>query len=303
MVRPFPVAGGPMRPPHVAAVVAEAAAALREAGVEEATTDARALVAHALGVDRGKLLLANDRLLTKAEIDRIAVLIERRMAREPVARIIGERAFWTGTFQISPGVLDPRPDTETLVEAALKIVRRERPGGSAISILDLGTGSGAILLSLLAELPDAWGLGVDRSFAAIKIARKNAEIQRLVSRVSFFVGDWASALSKPFDLVVSNPPYIRRDAIARLEPEVREHDPVLALDGGVDGLSCYRNLAREIPRLRPGAVLLEIGTGQAQEVSELFSGALSKWAYQLEVIKDLAGHDRCVALWAQGLTT
>ena len=225
-------------------------------------------------------------------VDRFFDLVARRADGEPVARILGRREFWGLPFALAPATLEPRPDTETVVEAALGLVRG---AGGAASILDLGTGSGCLLLALLSELPDAAGVGVDRSPAAAAAARRNARSLGLGDRARFVAGDWAEAISGRFDLVVSNPPYIATEHIEALAPEVRRHDPALALDGGADGLDAYRAIVADLPRLLApsGVAVLELGAGQRDAVAGLARAA------GLVVIgsnPDLAGTPRALAL-------
>jgi release factor glutamine methyltransferase len=215
--------------------------------------------------------------------------VARRLAGEPVDRIVGSRGFWTFDLAVTPDVLSPRADTETIVRAALERL------GPAPRILDLGTGSGAILLALLAERPDATGLGVDLSPAALTVARRNADRTGLAARVAFLAGGWDAALGQRFDLVVSNPPYIPTADIADLDPEVRDHDPHLALDGGADGLDAYRILLPLLPGLltEGGFAVLEIGFGQGDDVSRLAADA---GLAVLEIRPDLGGVPRAVVL-------
>jgi release factor glutamine methyltransferase len=221
-------------------------------------------------------------------------LIRRRRAREPVSRIVGRREFWSLDFGLSADALDPRPDTETLVEQVLAriAVRNDRH-----KFLDIGTGSGCILLALLSELPNAVGVGVDIAPGAVEAAQANAKHLGLNDRASFAVGDICADLKREFDIAVSNPPYIPAAEIATLPPEVKDHDPRRALDGGPDGLAFYRRLAAELPHvLLPGALVgLEFGAGQADDVRRLFGGAAWRDA---EVWKDLAGLDRVLLVRA-----
>ena len=203
-----------------------------------------------------------------------------------MAQILGEREFWGRAFRVTPDVLDPRPETETLVEAALG-------GPPAGRLLDLGTGSGCLLVTLLAEWPEATGVGVDVSPAALAVARENAERHGVEERATFHRGDWCAGLEGRFDLIVSNPPYIADDELAQLAPEVREHEPRLALAGGPDGLDAYRRLAPELPRLLSpgGRVLLEVGAGQAAAVVTILDEAgLAVGGIRC----DLGGHGRVV---------
>lgn len=248
---------------------------LEAAHVEAAETDARLLVEHALGLDRAALLRAGERALTKEEAQRLIVVALRRLRREPIAQILGCKEFWSLPLRVDRTTLIPRPETETVVELALALLR-DRGLRRAIRIADLGTGSGAILLALLSELPDAFGIGIDRSVEALAVARANARACALGERSAFVCGDFAAALGEAaFDLVVSNPPYVRAADIARLPPEVRDHEPRLALDGGADGLDAYRALARDMTRvLAPdGIAVVEIGAGQSEGVTGVFARA------------------------------
>ncbi len=252
--------------------------AFKLAGIEEPEADARLLLGHALRLDRTQLFSQADRLLDSREVSAISALAARRLKREPVSRILGRKEFWSLPLDVTGDVLVPRPDTETLVEAALDFVVR---GGKGLKnlrleklrLLDIGTGSGAIMLALLTELENATGVATDISKAAIDVARGNAERLGLAARCSFIVCDIADGVTGPFDLIVSNPPYIAHDDIATLEPEVREHDPALALDGGKDGLDAYRAIAaRAASLLAPGGrLMVELGIGQEDAVRDLFT--------------------------------
>ncbi|WP_395697233.1 peptide chain release factor N(5)-glutamine methyltransferase [Methylocella sp.] len=264
--------------------------ALREAGLASPDLDARLLVCAALGLDHAALLRAPDAPLGEAGARRLAGFARRRLAREPVARILGAREFWGARFSLGAETLDPRPDTETLVEAALD----GAPRGRTLNILDLGVGSGAILGALLLELPLAFGVGVDRAAQACAQARANLAALGLGTRAAFVCADWTAPLCGRFDLIVSNPPYVAHGDIARLEPEVRLHDPLLALDGGADGLDAYRAIAPGALRLlAPGGLLaFEVGAGQAEAV-----GALLREAGfgDFDSRRDLNGVDRVVS--------
>ena len=275
--------------------LAAATRRLAEAGIPEARLDARLLLQHRLGLRREDVFLQADRPLTAEEAAGYEALLARRLAREPVSRILGEREFWSLPFRLSPDTLDPRPDTETLVEAVLdRVPVRVAP----LRLLDLGTGSGCILLALLHELPNAAGLGVDRAPGAARTARENAGRLGLAGRAGFAVSDWATAVRGPFDIVVSNPPYIPAADIAALAPEVRRHDPALALAGGADGLDPYRLLAREMPRLlrAGGTAAFEVGIGQDRDVAALLAASGLE---VLEVRRDLGGIGRCVVARAR----
>lgn len=244
------------------------AAELAAGGCETADLDARLLLGHALGLEPADLLALADRPVSGEAQARAAALLARRRAGEPVARIRGRKEFWSLDFRLSPETLVPRPDTETVVEEALaRCPDRTAP----LRILDLGTGSGAILAALLAERPNAVGVGIDRSEGAARAARDNLARAGLGARSFVVVGDWGEALRGGFDLVVSNPPYIAAGAMAGLPPEVRLHDPEAALVAGEDGLSAYRAIANALPRLLvPGGVaVLELGAGQEPEVAGL----------------------------------
>jgi release factor glutamine methyltransferase len=247
----------------------------RQAGIDSAETDARLLMAHALGIDRAELIANGERALMPNEIKAIDALVERRLRHEPVARIFGRKEFWSLNLHVSPAVLVPRPETETVVEAALDIVVGDALQMEKLRILDIGTGSGALLLALLSELPNATGMGTDISTAALDIARANAERNDLAGRCTFIACDIAAGLQGPFDLIVSNPPYVARGDIASLAPEVRDYDPVLALDGGADGLDSYRAIAADTRRLlaRGGRLIVELGAGQEAAVRALFTKA------------------------------
>jgi release factor glutamine methyltransferase len=240
----------------------------RLAGIDLPEADARLLLGAALHLTRPQLLSQSDRILEAREASAAAALAARRMKREPVSRILGEKEFWSLRLRITPDVLDPRPETETLVEAALDEIDRFGSRPEKLQILDIGTGSGALLLALLSELPQAFGVATDISRAAIAVARENAERHKLAARCICTVGSLTDAISGKFDLIVSNPPYIARAAISTLEPEVRDFDPKLALDGGADGLDAYRSMATAAPGLlRPGGrLIVELGMGQEDAV-------------------------------------
>jgi release factor glutamine methyltransferase len=210
---------------------------------------------------------------------------------EPVSRILGEREFWGERFAVSPDVLDPRPDTETLVEAVLEYAASDPL--RAWRILDLGVGSGAILGALLRNLPQATGVGVDRSYQACRLAHTNLKNLELAERSSIICGDWMKALAGSFEIIVSNPPYIETSAIEGLAPDVRHYDPQAALDGGMDGLEAYRALAPAIGESLPqgGIAAIEIGIGQSQKVRELFHTAR---AFECSIRLDLAGRERVI---------
>ena len=249
------------------------AQAFRTAGIEDADVDARLLVGHALHLDRARLIAQSDRILEAREINVISALAARRLKREPVSRILGQKEFWSIALAITPDVLVPRPETETVVEGALDFVVRGGLRMEKLRILDIGTGSGALLLALLRELPNATGTGTDISTGALKVARENAARCGVEGRCTFVVCDIASVVEGPFDLLVSNPPYIAHDEITSLAPEVKNYDPTVALDGGDDGLAAYRAIAADAKRLlAPGArMFVELGAGQEAAVRDLFT--------------------------------
>ena len=250
-------------------------ARLRSAGIEEPALDARLLVGAALQLDLTGMVTQAARRLSPEEAARIEQYAQRRLAHEPVARIVGTREFWGMPFRLSEATLVPRPDTETVVELALEIFRGLAISGRSPRIADIGTGSGAILLALLHEIPDAFGIGTDLSLTALITARDNARALGLAGRAGFVACSYASALRGPFDLIVSNPPYIPSAEIPTLSLEVREHDPHLALDGGNDGYDAYRGLIPQASeRLAPGgALIVEAGQGQARNIATLMAAA------------------------------
>lgn len=274
----------------VAATLLEATGRLKAAGVETARLDAILLLAEALGWSADQVRLEQDAILPADAAGRFAGFLQRRAGREPVSHILGRREFRSVEFRVSPAVLDPRPDTETLVEAVIaRVPFRYAP----LSLVDFGTGSGCILLSLLLALPNAVGLGVDLSFDALDIAKQNADRLGLGRRAIFCPGDWGDGLEGPYDVLVSNPPYIETKAIAGLAPEVVKFEPRLALDGGADGLAAYRRVVPDMARLaRTGAlVALEVGQGQADAVARMLE---AEGLAGIEAVADLAGIPRVI---------
>jgi len=245
---------------------------LRAGDIDSPELDARLLVGAALGLDLTGLISAAKRVLTTDEAAQLTQFATRRLAGEPVARIVGTKEFWGLQLALSADTLVPRPDTETIVEAALACLDANGPRSRALQIADLGTGSGAILLALLSELPNAMGIATDINIAALQTARGNAERNGLAHRTHFVACDYASALSGHFDLIVSNPPYIPSADIAGLDIEVRHHDPLRALDGGSDGYYAYRIIAPEAARLLEpeGLLVVEVGHDQSDTVADLF---------------------------------
>lgn len=263
--------------------------AFESAGLDTPIADARLLLQAAAGVDRIDIVTDPHRPLPEGAAARLDAMIARRLAREPVAYITGRQGFWTLDLEVTPAVLIPRPDTEAVVHAALALVK-DHP---APRVLDLGVGSGAILLALLAERPEATGLGVDISPAALAVAAANAARHGLADRADFREGHWGEGIDGSFDLIVSNPPYIEADAIPRLQPEVAGHEPRGALDGGADGLDAYRALAPHLARLLApgGGFALEFGLGQGPAVA----GVLEAQGLAVDAFRvDLTGRDRVV---------
>jgi release factor glutamine methyltransferase len=246
-----------------------------DAGFESPELDARLLLGHALGLDHAGLISQAGRALGAGDAAATAHLARRRLAHEPVARILGRKEFWGLSFRLNAETLVPRPETETVVEAAVEALDRGGGRTHALRLADLGTGSGALLLALLSELQSAHGVGTDLSLAALRCARENAAALGLSARASFVACDYAAALQPPFDLVVANPPYIARADIAGLAPEVAAFDPLRALEGGTDGLDAYRAIAADTRRfLAPdGMLIVELGRGQRDAVAALFDRA------------------------------
>ena len=270
------------------------AARFKSGAIDSPELDARILVGAALGLDLTGMIAAATRPVTAAEAARLEDFAGRRLKGEPVARILGSREFWGLPLQLSAATLVPRPDTETVVALALQMLRAG-PGADRARIVDIGTGSGAILLALLSELPDAMGVGTDISAAALRTASANARNLGLDRRAAFVACDYASALSGAFDLIVSNPPYIRSGEINDLTSEVRDHDPLGALDGGSDGLDAYRALIPQAVRLLApgGGLALEVGHDQSADVEQLMAAA--GLTLRGPPRTDLAGIPRAVA--------
>jgi release factor glutamine methyltransferase len=278
--------------PTVAGALREAAARLKGVA-DNPRREARLLLAHALGVTQNDLIRDPNRQIDSAAYDHLAEnLVERRIGREPLALILGRREFWSLEFQVSPATLIPRSDSETLIEAAVAAFRHRPPPRK---IIDLGTGTGCLLLALLAEFPSAFGIGVDLSPAAAALAEANAGHLGLGGRSAFFAGNWTDAVSGRFDLVISNPPYIPGADIKTLMPEVARHEPVLALDGGADGYDAYRAILPVLHELlEPGGIsILELGHGQAKYVTDLALNA----GFDSSLRVDLAAISRAIVLW------
>ena len=266
---------------------------LHKAGVPDAARDARRLFSYALGVDAGRLTLALPEPVTPENANLYAALVARRMLREPVSHLIGRRAFYGREFTVTSDVLDPRPETEILIEVALR--------SHFTRMVDLGTGSGCILLTLLAEVPDGQGVGIDLSAQALDVARKNAAALGLADRALFELGDWLGAAAGPYDLIVANPPYIGVDEMAGLSPEVVQYEPAMALTDYADGLTHYRRIiAQAVPLLLPsGRIIFEIGPTQGQAVASMLRDAGLR---HVTITPDLDGRDRVVSAQLVGFT-
>jgi release factor glutamine methyltransferase len=271
-------------------ILAEAVAALSAAGLDEPRRRARRLVAASLDVSPSELLGHPERTLERSAVERLRGSLARTVVGEPLSRVLGCREFWGLRFALSADTFDPRPESETLVEAVLRRIPDRR---APVRVLDLGTGTGCLLLALLSEFPTAFGLGVDIATGAVMTARENAAALGVLDRTRFVVGDWSSALLGRFTVIVANPPYIASDALAGLPPEVRHYDPGRAVDGGEDGLAAYRKIAEDLPALLAsgGIFVAEIGAGQTLAAAAIFkAGGLLIDGIE----RDLAGIERCI---------
>ena len=267
----------------------------RQVGIETAQRDARLLMLDAAGIVHTDLINAPREALGVEAARKLTSHVEKRLTRVPVARILGEWEFWSLPFTLVAETLVPRPDSETVVAAALIALKDRRHASEGLRVLDFGTGSGCLLVSLLHEMPGATGVGVDIAAGAVATARLNAERNGVATRAEFRQANWATGITGPFDLIVSNPPYIADPIIDTLEVEVRVHDPRLALSGGRDGLEAYRAIAEAIPALlAPGGVVaLEIGSDQSESVPKIFSGL----GYALEgPFADFGARPRAIVL-------
>jgi release factor glutamine methyltransferase len=270
----------------------QAAQIFSKAGIESAELDSRVLLCHAASIEPAELVARAEQEASGDLVETLDRLVERRLKGEPVARIVGRKEFWSHEFRLGPDTLVPRPDSETIVEAALAA----KPDRHArLSVLDLGTGAGILLAAILLERPQARGFAIDRNEGALRVARANLKWLGLSARAAFVCGDWGSALGRKFDLVVSNPPYIESMLIRSLRPEVRDHDPAVALDGGPDGLHAYRVICTDLVRLLSdgGIAVLELGVGQQAAVSAI---ALAAGLIVNDVKSDLAGCPRALVL-------
>ena len=266
------------------------AARLANAGIDGAAREVRLLLQAATGIPIATQIAFPERMIAADAAARFDALLERRARREPMAHILGQREFWSLAFKVTADTLDPRPDSETLVQAVLEQV----PDRSApLRLVDFGTGTGCLLLALLHELPNAVGLGVDVSAAALAVATENANVLGLARRATFHRGDWDDGIESGFDIVLSNPPYIPSGDISGLQPEVAAFEPRLALDGGSDGLDAYRRLGPAATRLLvPGALAaFEIGIGQGDSVRRIMAAAGLR---HIATARDLAGVERCL---------
>lgn len=297
----MPDAGPSPQPVFRGLTLAEARRAamvrLAEAGFEDAEREARHLVLLATGLTAERLLLDERRAVSESEADALSVALRRRLGHEPLSRIRGEREFYGRTFAVTPAVLDPRPETETLVDLVLDWVDRSGGRSRPLRLVDVGTGSGCLAVTLLAELPNATALATDISAAALAVAARNAERNGVAARMRCEQRRSLEGLGETFDVLVSNPPYIPAGDLAALEPAVRGFDPPAALDGGPDGLSVYRDLAAGAgTRVPAGLIAVEVGAGQAPAVARLFADGVRNALGKPYFRADLGGHERCVAL-------
>lgn len=286
-------------------VLAIVRAALHGAGLAEPGREARLLIERVAGIPATAFVAHPDLRLSVSQVGRVQEALGRRCRSEPLSRIVGSRSFYGREFAITPAVLDPRPETETIVETVLDHVRSRGGVGAPCRILDIGVGSGAILLSLLAESPGATGVGTDVSAEAIEVARRNAERLGVADRASFRLARSLDGVDECFDIVVSNPPYIPSKEIAGLAPEVRAFDPLVALDGGVDGFDVYTGIAEGVSRIiGDGLVAVEAGAGQADSLLALIVDRLgAERVISAEIVRDLGGIGRCVAVRTRAIAT
>lgn len=309
MPNPPPNPSQPETPPRtelpqetISTVYRSTAKAFRDAGIGSPELDARLLICAAGDISHSRFVADPDYILPPDAGKRFSGFVERRLHREPVSRILGCREFWGLDFELSSGTLDPRPDSETLVQAVLSLVQQGRTQDEPVRILDLGTGTGALLLALLTEIEDATGVGTDISDDALRTASSNADRLGLTNRAQFALTAWHAGIAGAFDIIVANPPYIPSDRIAALEPEVSQHDPHRALDGGADGLDCYREILLHLDRMmsRDCILAFEVGQDQADSVAALMADAgLTGTGNLPRYWKDLAGIVRCLTLAAR----
>ncbi len=287
-------AGSPLA---LAALLDEVRTGLRDAGFTDPGREARALITALLGLAPETFLGHPETPILAPDAARVRTGLAQRLGGMPVGRIAGRRSFYDRTFELGPKTLEPRPDSEVLIEAVLEVVGAIEASQRPLRLIDVGTGSGCLLITLLAELPGATGVGVDIDAETLDVARRNAQALGVADRATFRQGDALNGLEDTFDILVSNPPYIRSDEIAALDVEVRAHDPVRALDGGVDGLDIYRRIARDVARVVPhGWLFFEVGAGMADAVRhEIDQFAVDTPLNDWRVWLDLNGHARCVA--------
>ncbi len=281
-----------MRHCTVKDVLLPAVKKLQAAKIESASLDVRLLLQHVLKIKSATHLLDETHKLSSAQEQQFQMLIEERICRKPMAHILGKREFWSLEFTVTEDTLDPRPDSETLIEAVLE---QRFSRAAPLRILDMGTGTGCLILTLLTEFPNATGVAVDASEAALSVASQNAEALSLKNRVEFVKSDWNSAISGVFDIVISNPPYIASRDILKLAPEVALYEPMLALDGGADGLTCYRTIINALPTLlsKDGVAVLEMGFGQLESLQQLVNEQPLTCTH---VRQDLAGIARAIVI-------
>jgi release factor glutamine methyltransferase len=262
------------------------------AEIETPILDARILLGYVLGMPEERFYGLEDKLLDETELNSYEKVIKRRCEREPVSRILGLRGFWDLTLKLNPSSLDPRPDSETLIEAIAKYVPNKN---SRLNIIDLGTGTGCLLLAALKVLPNSCGVGVDISNNCIKIAKENAHHNNLSNRATFLINNWNKKITGKFDIILCNPPYIKEIEIKELEPEVKNFDPYIALNGGSDGLSCYKVIAPQLAQIleTEGLVFLEIGHEQKLSVTKIMK---TEGLQILYTEKDLGYNERCLVL-------
>jgi release factor glutamine methyltransferase len=262
------------------------------AAIETPILDARILLGFVLGAPEERFYGLEDKFLDEIELNSYEKIIQRRCEREPVSRILGQRGFWNLTLKLNSWSLDPRPDSETLIEAITKHVPNKN---SRLNIIDLGTGTGCLLLAALKELPNSFGVGVDISDDCIKIAKENAHYNNLSNRTTFLTSDWTKKITDKFDIILCNPPYIKETEIKDLEPEVKSFDPYMALNGGPDGLSCYKAIANQFPQIltTKGLIFLELGHKQKLSVIKIMK---TEGLQTLHIEKDLGDKERCLVL-------
>lgn len=284
-------------PVDIASLLGRANAALQAAGIDGAMREARLILQHVAGLPVATQIAFAERLVDADAVAAFDAAVARRQQREPLSHILGFREFWSLPFIVTADTLDPRADSETLVDAVLSEIQNRPPAQLAVplSIADFGTGTGCLLLALLSELPMARGLGIDLNPGAVAIALENARRLGLSGRVDFQKGNWDQGLTENYDILISNPPYIPSADIAALQPEVARYEPRLALDGGVDGLAAYRDLAAvAVRRLKPGGLAaFEIGAGQGPDVTGIMQNA---GLIHLSTARDLQGHERVILL-------